>query len=308
MDSHDEEDCYDELFTDIKTEICAKPCIKINVSEKSESTGPSGNKISMKVRDMYSKTDDNIRIITQYPQIIIKQTHDIVSNNTSQLELRTNKKTTEGRVFQSNKVRKIKQGWKDQDLFTNKSDKETILIKNSNETISYRQRPLISKEFLHKFNDQTVNTFDNIIFNHSKQNENEQTAHAINRDRSVKRKLLKPTTSVGDCCSRAFNETEESARSTLFPLKFITTEIKTKLSLPTTKHSFTKGVKYKLSRQNSKVQVTNYTENDNACSERKECKFPEKQKDITTEVSKSYSMKLKKLPPNTTNQGTIMKT
>lgn len=185
MDSHDEEDCYDELFTDIKTEICAKPCIKINVSEKSESTGPSGNKISMKVRDMYSKTDDNIRIITQYPQIIIKQPHDIVSNNTSQLELRTNKKTTEGRVFQSNKVRKIKQGWKDQDLFTNKSDKETILIKNSNETISYRQRPLISKEFLHKFNDQTVNAFDNIIFNHSKQNENVQTAHAINRDREV---------------------------------------------------------------------------------------------------------------------------
>ena len=150
------------------------------------------------------------------------------------------------------------------------------------------------QEFLHKFNDQTVNAFDNIIFNHSKQNENVQTAHAINRDRIVKRKLLKPTTSVGDCCSRAFNQTEESARATLFPLKFIATEIKTKLSLPTTKHSFTKSVKYKLSRQNSKVQVMNYTENDNACSERKECKFPEKQKDITTEVSKSYSVKLKK--------------
>ena len=100
MDSHDEEDCYDELFTDIKTEICAKPCIKINVLEKSESTGPSGNKISMKVRDMYSKTDDNIRIITQYPQIIIKQPHDIVSNNTSQLELRTNKITDNVHLYQ----------------------------------------------------------------------------------------------------------------------------------------------------------------------------------------------------------------
>ena len=286
MASHDE-DCDVELFTDIKTEICAKPYIKINVLEKNKSEGPKseGNKI-LKLRDMYSKTDDNIRTLTQYPQIIT-QSPDIVPDNTSRLELGTNRKTTEGRFFQSNKVRKIKQGWKDKDLFINKSDKTTILINNSNETISYSQGPHISNKLLHKFNDQTVNAFNDMICNRSKQNENVKTAHAIKRERSVKPKFLKRTTSVGD-------ENEESKRSTLFPLKFLTKEIKTKFSLPTINSSFTKGIKYKLSRQNSKVQVTNYTENNNACGERKECKFPLKEEDITTKISKSYSIELKK--------------
>ena len=49
------------------------------------------------------------------------------------------------------------------------------------------------------------------------------------------------------------------------------------------------------------LQTVNNTENNNTCSERKECKFPLKDEVITTKISESCSIKLEK---TTTKQKT----